>query len=68
VTPGTPHTRTFAVAVFATIVLGLGVFGALIAVIEQRKDGNPAPWIVISALLGPLLAIVVMLWVRARDD
>lgn len=68
VTPGTRYTKARGMAILATVLFFLGVFGAVINSVERVRDGEPVAWILLLALLAPALALVLMLWLRTQDD
>ena len=68
VTPGTRNTPARRAAMIATALLGVGIFAMVGSTAEARNQGRPMPWILISAILLPCVAIVVVLWLRTRND
>ncbi|MBC7894153.1 MAG: hypothetical protein H7066_02010 [Cytophagaceae bacterium] len=68
VTPGTRNTPARRAAMIATAVLGIGLFAIVGSTAEDRNQGRPVPWILITSILVPCVAAVAVLWLRARDD
>ncbi|MGQ0649148.1 MAG: hypothetical protein ACT4P7_16455 [Gemmatimonadaceae bacterium] len=68
VTPGGRMPRAKAIAISAAIIFAVGVLGTVMSTLEGVKRGRPVPVVPIVVLGSAGLALVAILFARARDN